>query len=309
MSKKRAKKEKEHVKNPTSDLFTASLLADPKNESVLLSYINGFFLDAGKTPIVTATVLNPFNLKQFAESKAIALDVRAQDERGRFLNLEIQNRYHKYFRNRILYSWSDQYFSQIQSGMEYPKLRPVISIVLTKFALFPQLKKRHNIFRITAEENPDVVLTNDFEMHFLHLAGISKDHIDQLEGIRSELRSWLYFFAYGDTLSEEKMSSITGNDPAIQQAFEQLGRFYADPELRELDRQRRLALFDKMVINDEVAKAKSESIILTLTRRFNVVPQEIQAKLFDLRDIAQINSLANFAYDCQSLDEFASHIR
>ena len=67
MSKKRAKNEKEPVKDPKSDLFTTVLLGDPKNESLLLSYINGVFLDAGKTPIVQATVQNPFNV--YARSK------------------------------------------------------------------------------------------------------------------------------------------------------------------------------------------------------------------------------------------------
>ena len=261
MSKKRAKKEKEHVKNPTSDLFTASLLGDPKNESVLRSYINGVFLDAGRVPIVSATVQNPFSIRKFAESKQIVLDVRVKDELGRFFNLELQNEHHKFFENRLLFSWSDQYTTQLKSGEDYTKLRPVISIVLTNFVMFPQLKKRHNIFRIVAEENPDVVLTNDFEMHILHLSGISKRRIDKLEGIRDELRRWLYFFAYGDKLTEEKMSSITDNDPAIQQAFEPLDRFYADPELRELDRQRRLAMFDQMAANASKAEGKVEGII------------------------------------------------
>jgi len=307
MSKKRAKKE--HVKDPKSDLFTAALLGDPKNESLLLSYINGVFLDVGKAPIVTATVLNPFNVKKYAESKSIVLDVRVKDERGRFFNLEIQNQYHDYFENRILYSWSDQYSSQIKAGAKYPELRPVISIVLTKFALFPQLKNLHNVFRITAHEDPDVVLTDDFEMHFLRLSDISRDYIDKLEGICSELRRWLYFFAYGDKLSEVEMSSITDNDPAIQQAFEQLDRFYADPELRELDRQRRLAMFDQMVVNQEVAKGKAGTIIRFLTRRFGVVSQEVESKLYALRDVGQLDRLSDFACDSHSLEEFTSHLR
>jgi predicted transposase/invertase (TIGR01784 family) len=308
MSKKRAKKEKEPVKDPKSDLFTTVLLGDPKNESLLLSYINGVFLDVGKTPIVQATVQNPFNIKKYAGDKGIVLDVRAKDEYGRFFNLEIQNRYHESFDNRILYSWSDQYSSQLKAGVQYTELRPVISIVLTQFTLFPQLKNRHNVFRITAQENPDVVLTDDFEMHFLHLSGIAKSRIDKLEGIRSELRHWLYFFVYGDKLSEAKMSSITNNDPAIMEAFEQLNRFYADPELMELDRQRRLATFDQMAANAAEAKGQARTIITILNGRYNATPENISIKLFALRDIEQLDRLATFALHCNSLEEFASHL-
>jgi len=295
---------KQYVKTPTSDLFTASLLGDPKNESVLRSYINGVFLDAGKTPIVKATVQNPFSIRKFAQSKQIVLDVRVKDELGRFFNLELQNEYHKFFENRLLFSWSDQYTSQIKSGENYAKLRPVISIVLTNFVMFPQLKKRHNIFRITAEENPDVVLTNDFEMHILHLSGISKKRIDKLEGIRNELRHWLYFFAYGDKLTEAKMASITDNDPAIQQAFEQLDRFYADPELRELDRQRRLAIFDQMAANAAKAEGKAGTIVRQLTKRFGAVPSSVEEKLYSISDIDKLDRLADSVIDCQSLQDF-----
>jgi predicted transposase/invertase (TIGR01784 family) len=295
---------KKYVKNPKSDLFTASLLGDPKNESLLLSYINGFFLDADKTPIVTATVQNPFSIRKFAESKQIVLDVRVKDELGRFFNLEIQNQYHDYFENRLLYSWSDQYSAQIKAGAKYPDLRPVISLVLTNFVLFPQLKKRHNVFRITAQENPDVLLTEDFEMHFLHLSGISRNRIDKLEGIRNELRRWLYFFAYGDKLSEAKMASITDNDPAIQQAFEQLDRFYADPELRELDRQRRLAMFDQMAANASEAKGKAGTIVRLLTKRFGTVPSYLEEKLYGISDIDKLDLLADSVIDCQSLQDF-----
>jgi hypothetical protein len=77
MLKKRAKTEKDFVKDPKSDLFTAALFGEPKNEPLLVSYINGVFQNVGKTPIVTATVQNPFNVKKFAGDKGIVLDVRA----------------------------------------------------------------------------------------------------------------------------------------------------------------------------------------------------------------------------------------
>ena len=313
MPKKYSKDEKEYVKDPMSDLFTAVLLGDPKNESLLLSYINGVFLDVGKTPIVKAKLINPFNIKKYAMSKSIVLDVHAKDELGRHYDIEVQNQDHRFFENRMLYYWSDQYSSQLVSGAKYMKLRPVISIILTRFQIFPQLKKLHNVFRITAQENPEVLLTEDFEMHFLRLSDVSRESIDMLDGIRSELRHWLHFFAYGDKLSEVEMAGITENDPAIQQAFEQLDRFYANPEFRELDRQRRLALFDQMVRNEEIAeaetKAEAKTIIRFLTRRFKYVPETVCDKLYSLTDIDQLDRLADMVADCDSIDELMSHLR
>jgi len=146
-------------------------------------------------------------------------------------------------------------------------------------------------------------------MHFLRLSEISRDRIDKLEGIRRELRRWLYFFAYGDKLSEAEMSSITDNDPAIRQAFEQLDRFYANPELRELDRQRRLAQFDLMLANAAEAKGQAKSIVRALTQRFTFVSQEVENKLLSLTNIVELDRLLKLAFNCDSLEEFTSQLR
>jgi predicted transposase/invertase (TIGR01784 family) len=243
-------KDRKYKKFPMSDLYTAMMWSEPQNEPLLRSYINGVFEDVGKVPIVQATVMNPFNVKKYAISKQIVLDVRVRDELNRYYDIEMQNRDHPAFPKRLLYNWADSYVSLLGPGKDYPELRPVISIIMTGFNIFPQLKNIHSVFRVRADENPDVLLTEDLEIHILRLSKVSKRRIDMLEGIRSEfLRHWLHFFAYGHKLTESQMSTITNNDPMILSALEQLDRFYADPDLRELDRQRRLAMFDQMVIN------------------------------------------------------------
>ena len=70
--------------DPMSDVFTASLWSAPKNEYLLLSFINGVRTNAGALPIVKATVQNPFNIKEFVASKGIILDVRAKDEHNHY---------------------------------------------------------------------------------------------------------------------------------------------------------------------------------------------------------------------------------
>jgi len=154
------------------------------------------------------------------------------------------------------------------------------------------------------------LLTEDLEIHFLRLSKVSRKRIDMLESIRSDiLRHWLQFFSYGHKLTEAKMSSITDNDPAILSAFEQLDRFYADPELRELDRQRRLAMFDQMAINEAEAKGEADFIIRELARRFHDVPVDLTKRVYALTDIERLDSLFDFAHDCKSLEEFLTHLR
>jgi len=53
-----------------------------------------------------------------------------------------------------------------------------------------------------------------------------------------------------------------------------------------------------------VIEGEAKSIIRTLTRRFQIVSPTIAEKVLELTDLADVERLADFAFDCQSLDEF-----
>jgi predicted transposase YdaD len=57
------------------------------------------------------------------------------------------------------------------------------------------------------------------------------------------------------------------------------------------------------------AEGQARTITRLLTRRFGVVPQDVEMGLLALRDIEQLDRLSDFAFDCHSLEEFASHLR
>ena len=308
--------------DPTSDVFTAMLWSAPKNEHILRSYINAVLTDAGVPPITRATVLNPFNIKDFAESKTIILDVRVEDESGRLYDIEVQGAGHVAFPNRMLGYWSDIYASQLKSGVNYSALRPVISIILTEFPIFPELNNVHSVFQITARENPEVLLTHDFQIHFVRLSEIHQGHLAKLDDLRRDLRHWVNFLAFAAEKTEEEMSNMTNNDPIIREAYEEMQRFYANPETREQARQRRQFIFDYnygMNVSREEgeakgraegeAKGRAETIIRLLTRRFGAISQSLEHDLYSITDIKRLDRLADLVLDCQSLKEFESNLR
>ncbi|MDR1291232.1 MAG: hypothetical protein LBK06_08525, partial [Planctomycetaceae bacterium] len=55
------------------------------------------------------------------------------------------------------------------------------------------------------------------------------------------------------------------------------------------------------------AKGKREAILTVLCRRFkmNDVPDEIKSAIMQRNDLIALESLHCFAWDCQTLDEFA----
>ena len=52
------------------------------------------------------------------------------------------------------------------------------------------------------------------------------------------------------------------------------------------------------------AEGEAKGIIRTLTKRFESVPAEFEEKLRAITDLVRLDELADFAFDCSTLDEF-----
>ena len=235
---------------PTSDVFTVALFSPPKNESVLRNFINAVMTDYRQPLIQEATVLNPFSVKEFAVDRKLVLDVRVRDEMERLYNLEVQTESHPAFRDRMLLHWSSMYGSQLGTGDKFTKLRPVRSIVVTVFPIFPTLRNLHTVFEIRSSENPDVLLSDHFQMHFLRLGDMLKRQQEGLNELYGGLQNWLNFFAFADTTPEDKMAQLVENNPAVLTAYDELQRFSSNEEMRDLEWRRRRFLEDQRVYED-----------------------------------------------------------
>ena len=243
---------------PTSDLFTAVLWSAPKNEPILRDFINAVLGDINWPPIIKATVKNRFNIKEFAVDKEIVLDVQVEDENKRKFDIEVQIASHSAFPNRALHYWSDLYSAQLRVGDDYTELRPVTSIIITEFAIFPKLKNVHNVFHLTAMEDPSFVLTDDLQIHFLRLSDLLKGRWEALQNLHRKLQHWVNFFVFGATKTEDEMSQLVENDPIIREAYQELQRFSSNPEMREKERQRQRFLAD---YNLSIGAAKKDGKI------------------------------------------------
>ena len=122
------------------------------------------------------------------------------------------------------------------------------------------------------------------------------------------------------------MSQIVENDPLVMEAVAELQRFSSDPEMQELERRRKLWKLEYLsgleaakeegreegVAEGEAkgkAKERAEGIIRTLTKRIGQPPKELEGKLFALTDLERLDKLADFAFDCSSLDEFEAALK
>jgi hypothetical protein len=99
---------------PTVDYAFKLLLGSPKRTAIMVHFINAV-LD-GSPPIREVELLNPILGKETASDKLAILDVRALDDQGRWLNIEMQTTLPAGLPQRLTYYVSSLYVSQLQEG-------------------------------------------------------------------------------------------------------------------------------------------------------------------------------------------------
>jgi predicted transposase/invertase (TIGR01784 family) len=271
---------------PTSDLFIASLWSAPKNEPILCSLLSGIMTNIGQPPVVSAKVLNPFNIQEYPNDKEIRLDVRVEDESRAFYKVEVQKETHTGFLNRMLLYWGETYSSQLQRGVRYDRLLPVRSVIITKFPVFPLLKRLHAVFELRSRENPEVLFSEHCQMHVLRLGDLLRNELVGLEQFGLDLQRWMQLWVFGSKLEETKMSAMLEDCPPVLSAYEEFKRFSSDPAMREKVKARERFLIDQRLDRAE-AFAEGEA------KKARETAQNMKQKGYPVSDIAEMTGLSS----------------
>ena len=174
-----------HRISPTVDCVYKAISGAEENENLLIDFLNAVL--APQFPISDVEILNPYNEREFYSDKLTIVDVKARDEQGRTYQVEIQLAVFSYLPERMLYTWSDIYQSQLQSGEPFSALRPVISIWILTPNLFPESPAFHHHFQLVDQEN-EKRLSEHCSIHVLEL-----EKWRYSEALNAE-DYWLYFF-------------------------------------------------------------------------------------------------------------------
>ena len=68
-----------------------------------------------------------------------------------------------------MFYWSQLYGNQLDRGLAYGRLRPVICVNILAFTIFGDLPGRHNWLMIRNASRPEFVLTEDLVLHYIEL--------------------------------------------------------------------------------------------------------------------------------------------
>ena len=206
-----------HNIDPKVDCVFKALLGKEENSNLLVHFLNAVLGAELSEPIVSVVIINPYNDKEFLDDKLTIVDVKAKDERGRLYQIEIQLDYFSYLPARMLYTWSDVYSQQLQSGEKYYKLNPTYSIwLLAENAI------KHDdqyIHRYKFRDEAGVPLIEHGGIWLFELEKFNAQVID------NEQARWLRFFKEGKQLNDENNLPDWMNTQEMKQAMNTLCQF------------------------------------------------------------------------------------
>jgi predicted transposase/invertase (TIGR01784 family) len=215
--------------NPQVDYAFKHLLGRDATRPILIAVVNSVLNHpALGRRIRSLDLLNPFNPKESFDDKLTVLDIKARDQDGWQLNIEMQIVAHRFFDRRSLYYLTKFHTQQLHEGHDYVEVRPTILMVFLNGVLFPEAPAYHLRFRML-ETDSHFPFSNDLELHLLELPKFNKS----AEELTSELDIWLYFLRHAEKMDLEAMPPALQQRPLVLRAMEELMKLSQDDLERE----------------------------------------------------------------------------
>jgi predicted transposase/invertase (TIGR01784 family) len=214
--------------DPTVDFAFKKLMGSPDHPALTLSFINAVL---GGQPLITSVeILNPFIDKGFEDDKLAILDVKAKDDHGRWLNIEMQTTLPGELPSRLAFYVASQYTGQMQEGDHYRDLTPSIGICVLSGILFKEVPDLHLDFRLRSHQ-PAVKLTDSLQIHLLELPkyALPRDN----EQITDPIEKWAYFLRQATGSSPQQLVDRLGEE-VFAEAAGVLEMIAKSPREREL---------------------------------------------------------------------------
>jgi predicted transposase/invertase (TIGR01784 family) len=206
-----------HNIDPKVDCVFKALLGAEDNRNLLVHFLNAVLGAELSQPIVSVVIINPYNDKEFLNDKLSIVDVKANDQNGRIYQIEVQLAYYTDLPARMVYTWSDIYCKQLQSGSDFANLKPTYSIWLLGKNAVKDDENYIHAYKLRDETGK--LLTEHGGIWLLELEKFSAAHIE------NEQERWLQFFKKGDLLNDEQELPDWMNTQEMRQAMSTLRQF------------------------------------------------------------------------------------
>ncbi len=179
------------VKN---DIAFRKIFGNENKKEILISFLNAVLKLENQNKITNVNLLNPFQFPKIQGLKVTVIDVKVTDETGNVFIIEMQITDKKGLDKRIQYYGAKGYSSQIESGDEYLKLKPMVFIGILDFKYFESSNyiSRH---LITDSETGERKF-KDLEFNFIELEKFTKE----LPELNTLTDKWIYFIKNSENI-------------------------------------------------------------------------------------------------------------
>lgn len=244
------------------DCVFKAILGAEKHKKLLVHFLNAVLSPHGYSPIENVDIKNPYNEKEYTTDKLTIVDIKAQDTKKNYYQIEVHLSNEPELRKHMLFNWSDIYQNQLNEGDDFDTLRPVISIWLLRHTLFEKSEAYHHKF-VAYDSKNKVTLCEDFNIHVLETVKWKKN-----EPITREEDRWLYFFKEGKNIDvDEPPSELLTSE--MEEAMSVLREFSEKEKEYDLYRNRMRALsmlksYEGKIekVTKELEEERKENLIL-----------------------------------------------
>ena len=206
-----------HPIDPKVDCVFKALLGSRSNQNLLIHFLNAVLGSELAEPVVSVTLLNPYNEREFLDDKLSIVDVKAQDQAGNYHQIEIQLLTTQGLAQRIVYGWTDLHSAQLEDGQDYVKLQPTYAIWLLGEKLWKDRDEAVHRFTLRDEQQRRLIPYGGIWVLELSKLAITEVH--------SEQDRWLKFFIEGERLSQAPDLPEWMHTEEMRQAMQTIKRF------------------------------------------------------------------------------------
>ncbi len=201
--------------NPRVYFAFKKIFGSEENKDILIALVNAVLPEEDQVQSITLT--NPDTLKNRESDRTAILDIRAIDQEGKPVNIEMQVADELDYEQRALFLWSEVYREQLQSGDDYNLLQRTISIHILNFTLMDE-PDYHNHYGIANKKSGKEAFT-DLQLHTVEL---NKFESSTQKDLKTALNRWATFLTKAQELSTEKLPKEMKADKAIVKALDVL---------------------------------------------------------------------------------------
>lgn len=211
-----------------------------------------------KVKIKNVQVLNAEIPKDILDEKSSILDIRAELDNKKIVDIEMQVNNEGNIDKRSSLYMSKNIFTQLKIDEEYKELKASIVINILNFNRYKRNSYHsvaHMKFEQTRKEefvdlgykNEEDMATDVLEMHFIELPKFIKKNPEA----KTKLEQWLWVIAG----REDKIEMSKLDNPEVKKAIELVEEIMTDPKEREIIEARKMAKFN---YDTGIAYAKEE---------------------------------------------------